>query len=91
MLRLFLVQESLKAAGIPPGHTAPAGDFLAAVKQGCGVSPQIACHPGSSDLEEVQRHEMLPASNQNLPTLAFIGAVGTSACACFEHGAHHGC
>ena len=35
--------------------------------------------------------QMLPALNQNLPTLAFIGAVGTSACACFEHGAHHGC
>ncbi|KAL3147308.1 hypothetical protein ABBQ32_002793 [Trebouxia sp. C0010 RCD-2024] len=46
------VLESLKAVGISPGSNAPARDFLAAVKEGCGVSPQIACHPGSSDLEE---------------------------------------
>lgn len=65
------VQDSLKAGGISPGGTAPAGDFLAAVKEGCGVSPQIACHPGSSDVEEVQSPEMLPASHLSLLSLAW--------------------
>jgi len=48
------VQESLAAAGITPGGKAPASDFIAAIKQGCGVSPQLACHYGSSDAEEVE-------------------------------------
>ncbi len=47
------MQESLAAAGITPGGKAPASDFIAAIKQGCGVSPQLACHYGSSDAEEV--------------------------------------
>jgi len=51
--RFHLVQESLAAAGITPGGKAPASDFIAAIKQGCGVSPQLACHSGSSDAEEV--------------------------------------
>lgn len=47
------MQDALAAAGIAPGDSAPASDFIAAVKQGCGFSPQLACHYGSSDAEEV--------------------------------------
>ena len=48
-----MLQESLAAAGITPGGSAPAAHFISAIKQGCGVSPQLACHYGSSDAEEV--------------------------------------
>ncbi|DBB05290.1 hypothetical protein WJX82_006426 [Trebouxia sp. C0006] len=48
------VLESLAAAGITRGGKAPASDFIAAIKQGCGVSPQLACHYGSSDAEEIR-------------------------------------
>ena len=53
VIALATLQGSLGAAGIAPGGSAAAEDYIAAIKQGCGVSPQVACHYGSSDLEEV--------------------------------------
>lgn len=47
------LQESLAAADIHPGSHASAQDFIAAIKQGCGVEPQLACHYRTADLQEV--------------------------------------
>lgn len=74
----------MKAFGISPGSSAPAMDLLAAIKDGCGVFPQMACHPGSSDLEEVQ--SCYAASYASLLSLAFVRQAVTSMCACFQHG-----
>ena len=47
------LQESLAAAGIHPGSRASAQNYIAAIKQGCGVEPQLACHYRTADLQEV--------------------------------------
>lgn len=72
------MQESFEAAGIHVGSAASSASLIGAIKHSCRVEPQIACHYGTADLQEVSRLVITHLSDRRTTSVAMYAQLETS-------------